>query len=501
MRMRGENMLGFRCTLLLSCLCSLVLFSCEWHEGLVRKQRPNVLLISIDDLNDWVGVLDGHSQARTPNMDQLASQGVLFANAHAQAPVCTPSRASLFSGRLPSSTGLYFLRPTLRESEVTRDGVTLVERFAQEGYETIGVGKTYGVDDRRYFQRSPARLLEGSRYGPVREEKISYPQGHRLWDWGAFPAHDSLMPDAKIADWAIEQIRKEHDKPVFLAVGFMRPHVPMYVPQKWFDLHPIEAVKLPATLGGDRDDLPAYARDLTIGTPAPRHEWLLEQGEWKHAVRSYLASTTFVDHHVGRVLDALEESDLAGNTIVVLFSDHGFHLGEKQRWAKRSLWEEVTRVPLIVAAPGLERDVRSDRAVGLIDLYPTLLELAGLAPDPALEGQSLVPLLEDPDDPWERPAITTFGRGNHSVRSQHWRYTRYADGSEELYDHRKDSDEWVNLAGDPAYADVIEEYEAWLPEINHPILEGHDSSGLEAYLQAEKKASFAPRKVGDTTGR
>jgi arylsulfatase A-like enzyme len=221
-------------------------------------------------------------------------------------------------------------------------------------------------------------------------------------------------------------------------------------------------------LDHDRDDLSEYAKNLAGDYAAPSHQWMLENSEWEHAVQSYLACITFMDHQVGRVLDALNDSGKADDTIIVLFTDHGFHLGEKQRWAKRSLWERSTRTPLIIAAPGLSAGTTCTRPVGLIDLYPTLIELCGIAPKEGLEGQSIAPLVRDPALKWDRPAITTFKQNNHAIRSERWRYIRYADGSEELYDHAKDPHEWHNLAQDPEYANVIKKHAKWLPATNVP---------------------------------
>jgi len=446
--------------------------------------RSNVLLISVDDLNDWVGCLGGHPQAKTPNIDRLAKRGTLFRNAHCQAPVCTPSRASMMTGRLPSTTGMYFLQPHIHQVESADEIVTLVPRFAQAGYKTMAAGKIYGGHENRHFETYGGGM---GGFGPRPQEKISFPIGHPLWDWGAYPDTNEQMPDWKVADWAIDQLGKQHEQPFFLGVGFWRPHVPMYAPQQWFDMHPLRSVKLPETVEGDRDDLPTYAKNLTIGHPAPRQEWFEEnEGEWEHAVQSYLASCTFADHCVGRVLDALDSSPHAKNTVVALFSDHGWHLGEKRRWAKRSLWEDSTRVPLIVAAPGMPAGGECDAPTGLIDVYPTLLELCGLPADQNLEGRSLKPLLADADAAWKRPVITTFGPHNHAVRSRQWRYIHYSDGSEELYNHAEDPHEWRNLAGDDHYASVIAEHRRHLPQVNAPHLDKPNSSGLEAYRAAEK---------------
>jgi arylsulfatase A-like enzyme len=444
--------------------------------------RPNVLLICIDDLNDWIGCLEGHPQAVTPNIDRLAARGVLFTNAHCQAPVCLASRASFMSGNLPSTTGVYLLGPGLRESPELKGVKTMPEWFADQGYKTMGTGKIYhGGGNQETFQTYGPR----GNAGPVLrgDDKLNYKQGHPLWDWGAYPEKDEQMPDFVCAQWAVERLKEKHDKPLFLAVGFNRPHVPMYAPQKWFDMQvPLDEIELPATHDNDRDDLPAYGKRLTAGFPAPRHEWMVANDQWKKAVRAYLACITFVDAQVGKVLDALDASGRAENTVVVLLSDHGFHMGEKQRWAKRTLWEESARVPLIVAGPGIEPDRQCAQPAGLIDLYPTLIELCGLQDPGHLEGQTLVPQLKDVDTP-HAPAVTTWWVGNHSVRSERYRYIRYADGSEELYDHQNDPNEWHNLIAIKAakeweYKDILAYHRKFLPKVDRPALNSNAALGV-----------------------
>ena len=469
---------------------SIVLLALLWFAGNVHAvARPNVVLISVDDLNDWVGCLGGHPQALTPNMDRFAKRGVLFRNAHCQSPVCMPSRASLMVSRWPSSTGLYFLNPGLRNSQVTKNEKTMPEAFADAGYQVMGVGKLFHYpDNRRVFGRVGEYGGSFGGNGPRPKKKISQPHGHPLWDWGAFPEQTSTMPDFKIASWATDKLKKKYDKPYFLAVGFYRPHVPLYAPKKWFDMHPLKKVKLPLIKDDDVNDLSTYARNLvTLKHVAPEHAWVKKSGQWAHAVQSYLATITFADHCVGMVLDALDARSDANNTIICLFSDHGFHLGEKQRWAKRSLWEDGTRVPLIFAGPKIKAG-SCKRPVGLIDIYPTLLDLCGEKANPRHEGQSLKPLLADPARQWKRPTRTTFGPGNHSIRSTRWRYIRYVDGSEELYDHKVDPNEWTNLAKDPKLKDVLAEHRRWLPKTEKPIL-GRNSTGHKAY-----KASAAALK-------
>ena len=454
-----------------------------------KSSPPNILLISIDDLNDWVGCLGGHPQARTPNLDRFASQGTLFTNAHCQSPVCQPSRASLMTSSYPSSTGLYFLNPGIAAAEVLAGVETIPERFAREGYKVMAAGKVFhGQENQHYFSRTGKYGGTFGAFGPSAPGKISYPEGHPLWDWGAYPKSDESMPDYKVTQWAKKQLNQKHDQPFFLAVGFWRPHVPMLVPQKWFDLHPQDRVTLPEVQDDDLGDVSRYAQDLIqLKHVSPAHEWVVSHGQWWHAVQSYLASVSFVDHYVGEVLAALEKSPYHDNTIVIIFSDHGFHLGEKAHWAKRTLWEDGTRVPLAITGPGLPSQQDCERPVGLIDLYPTLLDLCGFDADPGHEGTTLKPLLLDPEQEWNRPALTFFGVGNVSVRSTDWRYIRYADGSTELYDHRTDPHEWHNLAGHAEYKKIKETHDDWIPKSFHPIL-GRGSTGHAAYKAAADRA-------------
>lgn len=464
-------------TRLLSLCCLLVTGSL-----IEAADRPNVLLISIDDLNDWVGCLQGHPQAKTPNIDRLARLGTLFTNAHCQSPVCNPSRASMMTGRYPHTSGVYFLSPDLKQAPVLQDLETIPEVFAANGYETLATGKLFHTGDKRFFEQ----YEPSGGFGPRPKKKISQPHGHPLWDWGAYPENDELMPDMKAAKWAVGQLQRQHDKPFFMGVGFYRPHVPMYTPQKWFDLHPRNAIKLPLVKNDDRNDISQYAIDLTNRNHvSPTHQWVTAAGQWEHAVQAYLASVTFADHCLGLVLDALEASEHSGNTIVVLFSDHGFHLGEKQRWAKRTLWEDGTRVPLIVAAPGHKLNQKSSRPAELIDVFPTLLELAGLPQDTAQEGQSLVPLMTNPNNDWTHPAITSFGKGNVAIRSTNFRLIQYLDGSQELYDLRTDPHEWKNLAYDAAFFDIVAEHAKQIPVIQHAVLPGR-STGHAAYSAANE---------------
>ncbi|MDH3718121.1 MAG: sulfatase [Planctomycetota bacterium] len=450
------------------------------------------MLIAVDDLNDWIGCLSrpelaeggGHPQAKTPNMDRLAGQGVLFTNAHCQSPVCNPSRASLMTSLYPSSSGIYFLSPDLKASPVASKSTLMPRRFQEEGYYVTGAGKLFhGGQNKKYLPNYGGNF---GGVGPSPKKKISSYPGHPLWDWGAYPQRDEQMPDYKIASWAEQRLAETQDRPLWMGVGFYRPHVPQLVPQKWFDLYPLETLQLPKTMADDLQDISSYGIDLTrLKHVAPTHEWVTQNQQWKPLVQSYLACVSFVDAQVGRVLSALETSDYGDNTYVVLFSDHGFHLGEKERWAKRSIWQDGAGVPLIIAGPGIAKGKICDKPVQLLDIYPTLLELTGLADDPKLEGHSLSPLLKNPQADWPHVARSSFGPGNVAIISEDFRYIRYNDGSQELYDRKTDPHEWMNLAHNPAKKNVLRQHRAWLPTTYHPAL-GTGSTGHQAYQAAEE---------------
>lgn len=438
-----------------------------------QEERPNVLFVVVDDLNDWVGFLGGHPDAHTPNLDRLAARGVVFRNAHCQAPICGPSRASMWSGRLPSTTGIYGQvrdRDLRADESPLRDAVFLSEHFAAEGYATLGVGKLF------HSGGGPGAFQEygggngGS--GPKPAERFAYDPawfdktGRTQTDWGAFPERDEDMPDWKTASWAVEQLAAEHDGPFFLAVGFVRPHVPWYVPGRWFERFERDELALPPFAPADLADVPPIASRINAVPMMPTTEWAIEADAWRDIVHAYLACVAFVDAQIGRVLDALEASPYADDTLIVLCSDHGYHLGEKNRFSKQTVWERSTRVPLIVVEPGSENGSAREAPVGLVDLYPTLVELAGLPEPDGLDGHSLVPLLRDPEAAWPHVARTSYGQHVQSIRDGRHRLIQYPDGSRELYDHADDADEWHNLAGT---ADASAELEslagALLPEM------------------------------------
>jgi arylsulfatase A-like enzyme len=437
--------------------------------------KPNYVFIAVDDLNDWVGILGGHPQVKTPNIDRLAKRGVTFTNAHTQAPLCNPSRASLLSGLRPSTTGLYSLQPGVRLVPALKDHVMLPQYLAAHGYATFTAGKIYHDGSIKPNERAN-EFQQWGEPGPMpypSKKFVNSPDPIKAMDWGIFPENDQEQADWKIADSAIKYLQTvKGDQPFFLGVGFRLPHVPCFASQKWFDLYPEDKLVMPPVKRDDRDDVPEFAWYLHWKLPEPRLSWLEQNNQWRPLVRAYLATISLMDAQVGRVLDALDASGMQDNTIVVLWSDHGWHLGEKGITGKNTLWERSTRVPLIFAGPGIKQNVKSNRPVELLDLYPTLVELSGMPVKSGLEGHSLAKLLKNPNAARAWPALTTHNQNNHSVRSERWRYIRYADGSEELYDHRNDPNEWTNLAKDKRFAKVIQGHARWLPKTNLPPVAG-----------------------------
>ena len=440
--------------------------------------KPNILFIAVDDQNDWVGFLGGHPLARTPYMDGLARRGTVFANAHCQAPLCNPSRTSVMTGLRPSTTGVHGLEPWFRTLPTLRDHATLPQALARQGYRTLSAGKIFHGGYGRQKGDSEFQVLGPASSVGVRpkEKLVTTPFGnHPLVDWGVFDHRDEDKGDWKMASWAEEQLNARPAEPFFLSVGFFLPHVPCYVTQRWLDLYPDNDLVLPAVKHDDRDDTPRFSWHLHWTLPEPRLKFLEDARQWRHLVRAYLASTSFVDSQVGRVLEAVRRNGYDRNTIIVLWSDHGWHLGEKLVTGKNTLWEESTRVPLVFAGPGVAVGATCTQPVELLDMYPTLLELCGLPAQKGLEGHSLLPQLRDARAvrPW--PAITTHNQGNHAVRSERWRYIRYADGSEELYDLAEDPHEWRNLAAQPQHAPVLAQHRVWLPKTDRPSAPGSAS--------------------------
>ena len=430
--------------------------------------RPrNVLLIAVDDMNDWVGCLRGYPGVRTPHIDALARRGVLFANTHCASPLCNPSRTALFTGLRTSTTGIYnndqFWRPALPGV------VTMPQYFRRNGYHVAGAGKifhhTSGFNPPDQWDEFKLQVFDDPWWRRPEwfpwNVKTPPPPGHPFngldnfqgeFDWGMPPKKEAEYGDQRAVDFGLEFLRRPQTKPFFLAIGLWHPHIPMYAPQHYFDLYPGRNVKLPETRDDDLDDVPPIGRQWA-GARREEFDRIKREGKWKDAVRAYLAAISFADAMIGRLLAGLERSAHARDTVVVFFSDNGWHLGEKQHFHKSTLWQRSTHVPMIVAEPGGRRRERArSQPVSLLDIYPTLVELCGLPPNAALEGESLVPLLRNAAAP-RRPVLSTFQAGNHAVIDERWRYIRYRDGGEELYDRVADPNEFRNLAGDPAQAE------------------------------------------------
>ena len=433
-----------------------------------EEPHPNVLMICIDDLNDWTGFLGGHPQVKTPHMDVLARRSRVFTNAHCAVPVCSASRVSILSGVAATTHGSYEIGPKYQDLQALRNVPTLHAFFKQNGYRTITGGK---VLHRGFSGRLAGDIDQdlGRKKSPRPKKALNRPaHWSGAWDWGAHPETDAQMSDYQLAESAAELLAEGFDRPFLMSVGFFRPHVPLYVPPRWFELYDEHRLSLPDSPLADLDDLPDNFLSINDYAVAPTHAEVLKHNKQRSLTRAYLASISFVDHCVGVVIKALRESRHADNTIVVLWSDHGFHLGEKQHWAKRTLWEESTRVPLLIAAPGIDAGSDCRESVSLLDVFPTLVDLCDLPANPHLEGVSLLPQLKDATAPRIRPAITSSYFGNHSIRTKNWRLIVYEDGAQELYDHRTDSDEIKNLAVDPAHTAIRDELLKWIPKSATP---------------------------------
>jgi arylsulfatase A-like enzyme len=464
----------------------------DWNFTTSADPNPtplNVLFVSYDDLNTWVEPLGEYPDVLTPQMNRLAGGGVTFKRAYCQAPICGPSRVSFMSGLRPSTTGQYALGSRLSTHPVYGAGLhkSLHESFKDAGYTTASIGKIYHTSS----DLGPwLDLGNGSHsYAPQPATKLTNPDltgDSKLIDWGPYPSNDTQLEDYGFVTWArarIASFAANPETPFFMSVGMTQPHVPLFAPQAWFDLYPLtpqRSFARPFYQPDDLDDTPRYARYLHWSLPEPRTERLIQFNEWDNHTRAYLACVSYADMNLGRLLDALDDPNGDGNTadsirentIVVMLSDHGYHLGEKGLTAKTTLWDRATRVPVIISAPGMAEGQVCTQPAELLDLYPTLLDLCGLPPYAPLEGLSLRPQLQNPSNAPRRPAITTHGPNNHSIVDERYRYTRYADGSEELYDHAIDPNEETNRIGEPNYREVAARLAGFLPTVNAPNSSG-----------------------------
>jgi arylsulfatase A-like enzyme len=458
-----------------------------------EPEKPNVLMIIVDDMNDWVGALNGHPDVRTPNIDRLARRGMLFTNAHVVAPVCNPSRVATLTGKLPSTTGIY--DNSVHWHEALPGVTTIPQHFKENGYRVFGGGKVHhhtpGNNRRSDWHEFFDQVFDSHAQQHLLKEgsfrDFAWPEGFPLsgipevvalsrppknpreFDWGAFDRDDLEMGDGRMVKWAETILKEPPEDPFFLAAGIYMPHLPWYAPRNYFDLYPVDSVTPPPVKGDDLDDIPEGGQEMA----ADRREDLelvRKHGKYNEVLQAYLAAITYADSLVGRLLDALEAGGSSDNTIIVFWSDHGWHFGEKNHLHKFTLWERSTRIPFVVSVPGVTAPgSRTGQPASMVDIFPTLLDLCGLPEVHGLDGSSLVPQLRH-EQVRERPALTTHKRGNHAVRSEHWRYIRYADGGEELYDHRSDPHEWTNLAGVPEFQSVKAELGKWLPLHDAPTI-------------------------------
>jgi arylsulfatase A-like enzyme len=417
-----------------------------------RDARPNVLLIAVDDLNTWVEPLGGHPQVQTPHLRRLARRGVTFTNAFSPAPLCTPSRAAALTGMSPRSLGM-----TGRAGDWSRypSVPTLPRFFKDQGYYVAGAGKIY---HERYH-----RAEDFSEYYAEREHEPTPPLRREEFDpifFAPLDAPDESMRDYDSLRWVVSRLQQPRERPFLIAWGLHKPHLPWEVPRAYFDRYPLEGLALPPTRDDDLDDVPPAGVALAGG--GELHARILGSGRWQEAVRGYLAAVSFMDAMTGHLLDALLAGPYADNTIIVFWSDNGWHLGEKQTWRKFTLWNESTHVPLIIVAPGLGKaGGRCARPVDHTALYATVVELAGLPVPRHVEALSLRALLRDPLAVRPRPAVMSY-LGHDSVRTENWRYIRYADGGEELYDEERDPHEWHNLAARRDLDEVKQDLAQWI---------------------------------------
>lgn len=428
--------------------------------------KPNILFIAIDDMRDWTGY-SGSTQAKTPNLDRLAKSGMSFTRAYTAYALCNPSRTALLTGLRPSTTGVISNNIDWRET-VPAERPSLPGYLHANGYRTLTAGKIFhggklrredwddflkdGEKEKEDTDKQDLSLREGSTPG-------SYVIGSNAVT--LFDGPEEELIDHKTASYGVAKLGEAQEKPFFLACGFHRPHLPLTAPRKYFDLFPLESVQLPEVKADDLADVPEEG--VRMARPGEFAE-VRELNKWREHVRAYLACIAFIDAEIGRLFDALEKSPHKDNTIVIVWSDHGWHHGEKEHWRKSTLWEEATRAPLLWRVPGVTKAGSvCTRPVDFLGIYPTLCELTGLPLPPHLEGVSLRPLLADPQAAWDRPAISTMHDGNHAVRTDRWRYIRYAGGGEELYDEQADPHEWTNLASKPEHAAIKVELAKWLP--------------------------------------
>lgn len=468
-------------------LLIIINLSCSFFlVAQTSKAKPNVLFIAIDDMNDWVSPLKGISGVKTPNLERLAKSSMLFTNAQCAAPACAPSRLSIMTGVHPAHSGIMNNTgvdgPYWRSNPILKDVVTMEQFFKSKGYHTLAGGKIYHSLAPPWKQINQADPDGWDFWFPSYDVPIPYqvraPEKdiyHPEWKgalpnlyftWAPLKVKDEKMADNQTVDWAVYEMNQKQEKPLFLAVGLFKPHMPWEVPQKYFDMYPLESIPDLKIKENDLEDAFDHGRRLW-------HKYVLDNKQWKKVIQAYMACLSFADDELGRLLDGFEKSPLKDNTIIVLWSDHGMHMGEKENWEKFTLWEEATRVPLMFNAPGVTKGGSvCSTPVSLIDIYPTLAELIGETPPATCDGESLVPLLSGKKVLHTTPVTAyNFDRGSrtayykmdtgpgYTVRTERYRYIYYpSNGLEEFYDHQNDENEWNNMAYMPSFKKLILEH-------------------------------------------
>ena len=481
---------------------SLIFVSC--NDNIEKQNKPlNILMISVDDLNNWIEPMGGHPQALTPHLSKFSDEAVMFANSYCPSPSCNPSRTALMTGKNPYVTGLYSNPQIWRH--VLPDETTLPQYFRQAGYWTGGAGKNFHnnmPDPISWDDYFPAKIKHMPDYylpdinhetkevifhkqdNEIREDDpkgvtFNMPPFDRMYiafDFEPLPFKTEETGDYSSVKWVSEQLKKNRDKPFFLACGIYRPHLPWYVPREFYDKFPLEDVQLPKIYANDMEDLPESA--IRTAGRGKYHQHVVEAGLWKNAVQGYLASINYADHLVGLLLEELAKSQYADNTIVIIYSDHGWQLGEKQHWRKFALWQNVINTVLMIKVPkgsealpsGSKNGVICKRNVSLVDIFPTLTELCGLESKEDLSGHSLTPLLKDPIAKWDFPVITTLGDKHFSVVYDHWHYINYNRQEEELYNLEKDPEEWYNLSNDRSLDSIKQHLKEMIPREKHELV-------------------------------
>lgn len=496
----------FRVVFLLSALCS----------SLYAASKPNVLLICVDDLKPVLGCY-GDKIVKSPHIDRLAQRGVLFEKAFCNQAVCSPSRNALLTGLRSQSLGIYDLATNFRKS--APDAVTLPQHFKMNGYRVEGLGKIFhvghgNVNDEaswsvpHFSPKTISYVLPENNPPESTREQALFENKKEAWKLPrgapteAADVSDNKYGDGMIADEAIKRLeaaKAKPDEPFFLAVGFLKPHLPFVAPKNYWDLYDPSVFTLPE-LQTPPEGAPEFApstwgelrqyKDMPEKGPVTKEQAM-------HLIHGYHAATSYMDAQLGRVIDALAANGFAENTIIVLWGDHGWHLGEKLMTGKNTLWDRSTKVPLIFAGPGVKAGQVCQRPAELLDIFPTLLALTKMPARSDLEGHSLVPQLQDASAPREWPAITTHNKGNHGIRTEDWRYIHYADGSEELYDMKNDPNEWTNLAGDSNYAAKKAELAKWLPKIDKGPVPGSKSRVL-TYDPETREAVWEDKPIDKT---